>query len=533
MAIVVAVASSPLPSPVPVLSDHEFASPDDEKPSDYHGRLTVWPGAVFCLVLLLGSGVLLAYLGDNVHTQTMVRVRAKLLAAAERKRIASNGSSLHDALIDPIDGQVDNPRQYPTRRCALPNYVSKNNGIYVEHGGTSQRVSIKGINWFGAETAAAIPMGLWDNGVNGTTVLAITSFLAEHKFNSVRIPLCVEHLLRNTAPDPRLINLNTNRAFDIGSYVRMLQSLVVALGAKNISVLLDFHTLTTTDKGDNWFSASLPRDAVLSAVDVLTTHLCAPSYWNILGLDLKNEPWKATWGTNDASDFRTGATLLGNRMLAGCPSWLAFVEGTWASHDIPNQFSYFDWWGGGLQNAGRLPIMLSQPNKVVYAPHYYNPSVSVQPYMYASGTVDSNGALQSYVELDDVTLRSRIETSMQHMFGYLASGAPNAIVLGEFGGLYTRDTHPKRTNQRVTQLVVAMLSAPANVGYAGGYVWSLNPESGYAFSDGATMGAFTEGLVDDTWLTANDAYLQALAPLNDMPYLSPFPCFELQSVDVL
>ncbi|KDO18507.1 hypothetical protein SPRG_16165 [Saprolegnia parasitica CBS 223.65] len=526
------VVSSPLPSPVPVLAAQEFASPDDEKPSDYHGRRTIWPGSIFCLVLLVGSVVLLTYLGENVHTKTIERVRAKLLAAAERKRIASNGSSMHDAaLIDPIDGQVDNPRQYPARRCALPNYVSKNNGIYAEHAGTSQRVSIKGINWFGAETAAAIPMGLWDNGLNGTTVMAITSFLAEHNFNSVRVPLCVEHLLRNTAPDPRLVNVHSNRAFDIGSYVRMLQSLVIALGAKNISVLLDLHTLTTTEKGDNWFSAAVPQDAVLSAVDVLTTHLCAPRYWNVLGLDLKNEPWKATWGTDEPSDFRIGATLLGNRMLAGCPSWLAFVEGTWASHDIPNQFSYFDWWGGGLQKAGSLPVMLSQMNKVVYAPHYYNPSVSVQPYMYASGNVDSNGALQSYVELDDATLRSRIALSMHHMFGYLTSTTPHAVVLGEFGGLYGGDTHPKRTNQRVTQLVVAMLAEPATYGYACGYVWSLNPESGYAFSDGATMGAFHEGLVDDTWLKANDAYLQALSPMDAMPHLSPFPCFELMAVD--
>jgi hypothetical protein len=54
-------------------------------------------------------------------------------------------------------------------------------------------------------------------------------------------------------------------------------------------------------------------------------YLHSASYWNVLGLDLKNEPWQATWGDGGATDFRLGATKIGNRMLAGCPQW--YVRG--------------------------------------------------------------------------------------------------------------------------------------------------------------------------------------------------------------
>ncbi|KAJ0399677.1 hypothetical protein ATCC90586_003578 [Pythium insidiosum] len=59
------------------------------------------------------------------------------------------------------------------------------------------------------------------------------------------------------------------------------------------------------------------------------------------------------------------------------------------------------------------------------------------------------------------------------------------MVLGEFGGLYTTDRHPSKTIQRVLRYTVDLMMQRR---FAGGYVWSLNPESGYGYNPGKTEG---------------------------------------------
>ncbi|RMX62820.1 hypothetical protein DD238_007650 [Peronospora effusa] len=61
--------------------------------------------------------------------------------------------------------------------------------------------------------------------------------------------------------------------------------------------------------------------------------------------------------------------------------------------------------------------------------------------------------------------------------------------------------------------------------YAGAYMWSLNPESAYQFNPADTMGHFTEGLLEDDWLTPNKVFLDGMAPLDKIKNLKMFPCF--------
>ncbi|KDO35027.1 hypothetical protein SPRG_01091 [Saprolegnia parasitica CBS 223.65] len=409
-------------------------------------------------------------------------------------------------------GQVTNMASFPSLGCKLPNYLSENGGLFAQAAnGTKVPVAIKGINWFGMETELHIPFGLWANPDNGTSLFEVVAFLSRHNFNSIRLPLTVDALVKNTPPNANVVN--------------EYESPGVSCGAVGISVLLDIHYLSVTEKGDAWFSDTTPENSTLQAMDVLTTNLCDDAYWNVLGVDLKNEPWQTTWGDDGPKDFRRGATLLAQRMLAVCPSWLAFIEGNAETHSIQingTRFDYYDWWGGGLQAAGTYPIS-TLPSKLVYAPHYYNPSVYPQSFLVASAAPRTSGetVLRNYTEWDDAALRHIVAATVQDMFGYLRAQG-HAIVFGEFGDLFALDAHPRKTSQRVVDMCMQIMMEP---GYSGGYMWALNPESGYGFNPSDTAGYWTEGLLQPNWRDVNAVYLDALRALDRLPHLGRFPCF--------
>ncbi|RHY86669.1 hypothetical protein DYB35_012363 [Aphanomyces astaci] len=360
---------------------------------------------------------------------------------------------IRDGVIRPVD-QDSNPTAYADQGCYLPNYVSKNGKMYIVTN-TNQEIpiAIKGINWFGMETENAIPFGLWTNDQNGTTLFELASFLSRNQFNSVRLPLTVSSILNNTAPNRGMVHEYANAALDLTNYTSAIGTLVQGLGHHGISVLLDLHNLSPSDRGASWFSNSVTEADTLRAVETLAATFCHDKYWNILGLDLKNEP-----------------------------------------------------------------------TEVVYAPHYYSPSVYPQAYLVQGGKREGD-ILTGYREWDDATLEQIVADSSEDMFGYLRSTQDGALVLGEFGGLFTQDTHVNKTNQRVTQNVIKMVASQP--GYAGGYVWSLNPESGYEFSASGTKGYFMEGLLTLDWVHVNTPLLQALEGMNRLNNLTPFPCLKM------
>uniref|UniRef100_K3W9L9 Glycoside hydrolase family 5 domain-containing protein n=1 Tax=Globisporangium ultimum (strain ATCC 200006 / CBS 805.95 / DAOM BR144) TaxID=431595 RepID=K3W9L9_GLOUD len=497
----------------------------DERPRDYRGRYRRWPGIVLFLAIF---GVAIAVIAlEAVKTKNSATTnQAQYELASQNSRKIQDGLNSSDDIISD-DGQVGNPKVYPDMGCELPNYLSKNGQIIAQAAnGTEVAVAIKGVNWFGMETGVRIPLGLWENSDNGTSAYEIAAFLARNKFNSVRLPVCIKSILDNVAPSSDLINLNTNRALNISTYMSTIQTIVKALAYRHISVLISLHTLDTTDSGGAWYSTTLnvTQDQFLEAVDTLTSNLCTTDYWNILGLDLKNEPHSCSWG-GDAPDWVVGATLIGNRMLKGCKNWMAFVEGVNGDHTFTlngTKSSYFDWWGSGLQGVATLPITLSTEQKVVYAPHYYNTGVNPASYLYGGGTVGTESVLLNYVELDNATLKYNVEATFDDMFGYISKNKSEAVILGEFAGLYATDKHPKLTTKRTTDFTIqAMLDS----GLAGGYMWSLNPESAYQYNPADTYGTFTEGLLEDDWLTPNKVFLEGMAQMNALPDLKMFPCF--------
>lgn len=359
----------------------------------------------------------------------------------------------------------------------------------------------------------------------------IASFLSRNNFNAVRLPLSVENILKNNPPAEGVVNKQSNRALNIKNFTTTVQSIVQTLEYRGIGVLLSMHTLTNAAAGGNWFDPSLgvSQDDFLDAVGIISKALCGPQYWNVIGLDLKNEPHKATWGTGDDSDFVLGSEKIAQVMHANCPHWLAFVEGVVDTHTLTingTEMSYFDWWGGGLQKAGAVRPQLTLENKLVWAPHYYTTAVSPQAYFYGPNT---NEDYSVYEELPDETLKQRVEATMEDMFGFLLKERTSAVVLGEFAGLYTKDAHPMQTTRRTTDKTVAVM---VEQGYAGGFMWSLNPESKYEYNPANRPGKFIEGLLEDDWLTPNKEFLNAFTPMNSLPNLRPLPCFAVATTEV-
>ncbi|OQR91943.1 cell 5A endo-1,4-betaglucanase [Achlya hypogyna] len=477
-----------------------------ESSSSYKGRFRVWPGILLLTFIVGASVALIATQAKVARDNAEQRAAAYQLTALGRRSIDGKNGGVNVA----DDGQLNNPVTYSTQSCAQVDYQSKNGKIFVvAPNGTEIPISIKGTNWFGMETGNAVPFGLWTNDRNGTTAYEVADFLSRNKYNAVRVPVCITSILKNTPPREGLVNVALNRAMDLTNYITTLQSVIKALAYRNIGVLISLHTLTTTVSGGNWYDAKLgiSQDDFLDAVDILTKNLCSAKYWNIMGLDLKNEPHETTW-----DDWVKGSAIIAARMHAGCPNWMGFVEGINAAHKMTidgTEWSYFDWWGGGLQGAKTNPAVFQKPNKLVYAPHYYNTAVSPQPYLYGPKNA----------ELDDETLRRRVQASSEDMFGFLVTAKTDSVVLGEFAGLYKGDQSPKLTIRRTTDFLIEVMVAE---GYAGGFMWSLNPESAYQYNP--APGTYHEGLLEDDWLTSNTVFLKGMAAMDKLPDLKPWPC---------
>eukprot|EP00966_Prymnesium_polylepis_P259803 6001606-Prymnesium_polylepis.1 len=102
-------------------------------------------------------------------------------------------------------------------------------------------------------------------------------------------------------------------------------------------------------------------------------------------------PATAYYAEEDRWD--TLASELGQLVLSVAPRWLVVVEGVGhcmdpseaggqctAASSMGQNMKLSTWWGENLQAASQYPIDLGVPQKLVYSPHVYGPSVAQQPY---------------------------------------------------------------------------------------------------------------------------------------------------------
>ena len=374
--------------------------------------------------------------------------------------------------------------------------------------GQPSRVRIKGVAWFGLESAAC-----HIGGSDRRSLASTAAWIKAHGFNAVRIPFAAD-AVGASGRHQCMANGNLggikehNPLLLTMSYKRQIQEIVRILGDAGLLVLLDAHVVHAGVWPDGGKVDKDGRELLTAAWTTLAEDLCDPErYWNVLGADLKNEPYAMywgkppaalvgqAWGYSEEDRWDALASELGTLIYGKCPRWLSFVQGVGhCMSDEPGpcklpsapgiqDIDISTWWGENLQAAEHSPVDVGERRKgigkVIGSPHTYGPSTYAQPQFNTTAWPD-------YPE--------NLPKLWSAQWAHLAAEGVMPIVVGEFGGrcIGKDATFQKR--------LVQFLSSQR----IGAFYWSLNPESGD-----------TGGLIKD-WASA-DPEVAKLAVLEDLP----------------
>ncbi|MBV9580151.1 MAG: glycoside hydrolase family 5 protein [Chloroflexi bacterium] len=322
-------------------------------------------------------------------------------------------------------------------------------------------VRITGVNWFGLETDAFAPHGLWARNYGD-----MLDQMAATGFNTIRLPY--SNQLLQSSSMPQNINYQQNPDLQGLTGLQVMDRIIAAAGQRGMSVILDRHRPTAAGQTDLWYSNDVPESQWIQDWVMLAQRYAGNP--TVIGADLHNEPHgAATWGDgNPATDWRLAAERAGNAILAVNPDWLILVEG------IEHYGDDWYWWGGNLEGAHEAPVELSAPDKLVYSPHDYGPGVYQQRWFDAPSFP---------VNLPGIWLAH---------WAYLVQGDIAPVLVGEFGGRST-GSDPEGVWQR--SLVDFLRTNDVSYTY-----WAWNPDSGD-----------TGGILDDDWSTLDQSKLAMLA----------------------
>jgi endoglucanase len=343
---------------------------------------------------------------------------------------------------------------------------------------SGQVVRLTGVNWFGMETGAFAPEGLavrnWQ---------AMLDQIVQAGFNTIRFPFSNQFLDDPTSL-PQNINYHLNPDLQGLHGLGLLDRLIEGARLRGLKVILDRHQPTAAAPTKLWYTDQVPESRWIADWVQLARHYRGNQ--TILGADLHGEPHgPATWGNGDIkTDWRLAAERAGNAILQVNPDWLIIVEG------IEQYAGGLYWWGGNLQGAGKYPVRLSRPNKLVYSAHDYGPSVYPQGWFHAKDFPQNLAAIWE-----------------QH-WAYLQLSGKAPVLIGEFGARSVgQDTEGVWLRNLMTFIKAH------NFSYT---YWAWNPNS-----------EDTGGLLMTDWTTLDQQKLSILAtdqaPLLDVPRIKPKP----------
>jgi endoglucanase len=327
--------------------------------------------------------------------------------------------------------------------------------------GMGSEVRLTGVSWFGMESNGFAPHGLdvrnWHSMLDQIVAAG---------FNMIRLPYCNQLLAATTRPTT--VNYGLNPDLQGLSGLELLDQLVKGAGSRGLKVILDRHRPDPSGQTPLWYT-----DAVPEAQWIRDWVLLAQRYSGdptVIGADLHNEPYNpATWGDgNLATDWRLAAERAGNAILAANPNWLIIVEG------IQTYGGSAANWGGNLIGAGPYPVRLSQPEKLVYSPHDFGPSIAWQPWF------------------SDPTFPANLPSFWQQHWAYLRQEGIAPVWVGEFGA---RALGQDVEGTWLRTLVAFLKDQGMNYAY-----WAWNPDSGD-----------TGGILKDDWITLDQTKLDLLA----------------------
>lgn len=379
-----------------------------------------------------------------------------------------------------------------------------------------QPLILKGVNWYGFETGQGVVHGLYAQPVS-----AFMDLLKSNGFNAVRLPLDLDLILHDRKhgyikPEPDELAAGDEACFDDflsqepdtptrahdaalrasvcagpsplmkNTSLEVLDIMIDKFAESGILVLLDLHCLSTqgTNASPLFYDKSHPIEQTVSGWGTLAKRLGRK--WNVIGADVFNEPFGATWATGKASDMDAFALKSAAAIAEHAPDWLVFVEGSAKS---PKCDAVIDGdevqcgFGDNLMGAMTAPICLPT-DRLVYSMHTYGPSQHDRP------------------EFTNAKFPANMPDVWDAHWGALVSNRTArtpALVLGEWGGP-TDGENGQWADALVSYLVARDLTS--------NFFWALN-------QDGAPEGIITNWKVAP--MKTDAGKLALLSRLNPKP----------------
>lgn len=359
------------------------------------------------------------------------------------------------------------------------NYLSVQGNKLIDSNGNVVRLT--GVNWFGFETNNLHVHGIWSRDTK-----SMLKQIKDQGFNVIRIPWCNKILdpsatilinAYGTDPYTGVSPMNEYES-TLTKPIELLDVIVEWCQDNNMKIILDNHSRQPDGYMNEllWYTDITPESQWIEDWVFLANRY--KNFDAVIGMDLNNEPHGnygqgATWGdSSPATDWNKAAERCGNAILSANPNVLIFVEGI----ELYDGDTY--WWGGNLKGVADYPVQLNYPNKLVYSPHEYGPTVYNQPWFSASDFPANMPAI------------------WEEHFNFIHSQGISPLLVGEFG---IRD--PEGVDEIWFDTFMAYMGQR---GYSWTY-WCWNPNSGD-----------TGGLLDDQWVNIVEWKMAKLRP-----YLAP------------
>ncbi|WGF88306.1 glycoside hydrolase family 5 protein [Marinivivus vitaminiproducens] len=328
-----------------------------------------------------------------------------------------------------------------------------------------ETVVLNSVNWFGLETANYAPHGLWARGYKD-----MMDDIVDLGFNSIRLPFSAD-LFDAKAGAPNGIKFSLNPDLEGKSGLQIMDAIVDYAGEIGLGVVLDYHWLKAGSSNTSdglWFDGSTKysHSAWINDWKALANrYLDDPA---VIGAELFNEPYGATWGSGAQKNWQWASAQAGNAIHDINPDWLIIVNG------IQTYQNDWYWWGGQLKGVADKGVRLDAANKLVYSAHDYPPSLNEQPW-YQSPDYPNN-----------------LEQIWREHWGYIHEQEIAPIYLSEFGS--------PMTSERDMQWLDEMQDYLSENDMSWAY-WSWNANG------------FPPGVLESDWTTPNATkvdYLQEL-----------------------
>jgi endoglucanase len=343
---------------------------------------------------------------------------------------------------------------------AYGHYVASGR-IHDEQG---QRLTIRGVNWFGFETETRVVHGLWAR--------SLPDMLDQMKslgFNAVRVPFCPA-VIRGAATSS--IDFSKNRNLEGLTSLQVLDVLATEMDKRGLYFLMDHHRPDCNAISELWYTSGYSESQWIDDLKFIAGRYRDYTYF--LGMDLKNEPHGAArWGSGNASvDWNSAAERAAAAVLSVAPDALIFVEGVGDGSYCTTVNSGI-WWGGNVNPQLCKPLNIPA-DRLVLSPHVYGPDVFNQSYF------------------SDAAFPNNMPAIWDSHFGD-AQKQGYAVVIGETGGKYGSGDPKDKVFQDSLFAYLGQRSL-RDVFY-----WSWNPNSGD-----------TGGILNDDWTTVRQDKVKLL-----------------------